>query len=255
MRLRTALFAASALLLVGAACSSDDGDEAATEDTASDDTASDDTTTDDTGGSEGGDAEEFCALLESDADVDPLTDEGQEMMAEIVANAPDELQEPIETLFGVFERLEGIDENDEEAFGEVFALMFDPEIIAATEEIEAWGVENCGLEEGFFTGEGDDLGGDDLDDSGDDDLGSVDSLQAWVDENDPDAEWADAVSTWASVNDGIFLNGELDVDLAMEACEAVFIWAEENDLDLEVTIGTFDNEDLVEGADGECQPA
>ena len=153
MRLRRVVVVAASLVVFGAACSSDGSDDAATEDDTSVPLATTGMNTTLPAGTGGADHDGFCALLANDAAFDPLTGEGQEQMAGVIDTAPDEVREPVEALAAMFERLGAIYDEDGDNVAAVYSLLLDPEIAAATEEFEAWGVENCGLEPGFYTGE------------------------------------------------------------------------------------------------------
>ncbi len=101
----------------------------------------------------GGDEQAFCELLSSEDEYDIDTPEGQEALKDALETAPDEIKGDMETIVDAFEELEGLDEDDPEAFGAAFGLVFDPEMLAAMANIEEYGVDNCGLEAGFMTGE------------------------------------------------------------------------------------------------------
>lgn len=265
MRFRSALIAASALVLLGAACSSDEPDEAATEDSAPSTTETTETTEDssDTTTTEAptdeDDAEGFCGLLgDDDIDLDPTTDEGQATMDEIRGVAPAELQDSIEFIFDTFSEFEDLDEDDPDAFAEVMALTFDPEFLAAIGELETYGVDECGFEPGFMDDDAGDF--DDMDDADpgtddEEDPGSLDALQAWIDDNHADAAWADAVMSWGMFNGSVSLGGDLGADDALEACEAVADWMTSIDAVEDIEITDTAGEVLAEGSDGECVAA
>lgn len=261
MRLGHLLIVASALLVLGAGCSSDEPEEASTDDSTT--STADTTDTPDGTGTPGGtdtttesptDADGFCALLgDDDIDLDPTTDEGLALMDEIREVAPAELQDPIAVIFGAFEQFEDLDEEDPDAFAEVMALMFDPEFIAAGEALEAYGVDECGFEAGFMD-TNDDLGDmDDADDQGtDDDPTSLDALQEWMDDNYADAAWLDVVVSWGMVNGSVSLGGEFEPAEATEACEAVAEWMVEVDAIEDIAVTDYDGVSVVEGSDGVC---
>lgn len=102
-----------------------------------------------------GDVDAFCDELrriDSDETVDE-EDEFDVVMAELERVrelAPSEIRSDIDVViekFGEFEQLEANSSGDEsEEFGAALALIFDPEFIAASENLEAFGVEECGLE-------------------------------------------------------------------------------------------------------------
>ncbi len=79
--------------------------------------------------------------------------------------APSEIRSDLDVVvdkFGEFEEFEANSSGDEaEEFGAALALAFDPEFIAAAENVEAFGVEECGLEPS--SDEGDEFSFDELD--------------------------------------------------------------------------------------------
>jgi hypothetical protein len=110
----------------------------------------------------GGSAEEFCAeieRLEAMPDSDDIT-ATLRAFTELRDTAPNgEIRDALDTLSGIVESLAGFDENDPEAFGAVFALLMDPEVIEAGELLEKFGEEECGIapsEDPGFTDANDD---------------------------------------------------------------------------------------------------
>lgn len=102
--------------------------------------------------------DEFCELmaeLEQDAsDMDDL--EALAMFTGVADQAPDpEVREAMQLFAGKIEELEGLDEDDPEAMGAAFALMMDPELTAATETINTYMTEVCGIDTGTDVGGGD----------------------------------------------------------------------------------------------------
>lgn len=137
---------AGALALLLAACGGDDGGS----------TASD---------------EEFCAELAALEEADAGGDGSDELDAEALAQlqdladrAPNEdLRTALETLGDIAEQMSDLDEDDPEAFGQVMALMFDPDVISAGETLDTYMVDVCGMEPDE-TGSG--ITGDDASDEG-----------------------------------------------------------------------------------------
>ena len=84
--------------------------------------------------------EEFCAKV---ADVEALgdaeTNSAESVAAvidELIDSAPnDELQDALRILQPIIAEIEGVDENDPDAFGKVMDLMMDPDVIKAGEVI------------------------------------------------------------------------------------------------------------------------
>jgi hypothetical protein len=128
--------------------------------------------------------EEFCeqleALEESEAELDGP--EAFALMGQLARRAPNaELREALSLFAGLAEQLEGLDEDDPEAIGIMFGIIFDPEFIAAAETLETYLSEVCG----FDTGDSGEFGGDfgsgvDGDGSAWDDLDSGELREALV---------------------------------------------------------------------------
>jgi hypothetical protein len=97
--------------------------------------------------------EEFCAkLVEIEASNAFNLDENdpemlQEMLtvfADLAQTAPtDELKKAFETMGPLIEKMSEIDENDPDALGEVMSMMFDPEVAAAGETLDAYSTDVC----------------------------------------------------------------------------------------------------------------
>lgn len=126
--------------------------------------------------------EAFCARLveleEQTSQLDP--DEADAaffgQLSALVAAAPnDQLRSALSTFGDIAQKLEGIDENDPEAFGEAFAIFFDPKVIAASETLETYLTDTCGIDTGSGIGDDDLDVGEDFDvDFGDLDLDGLD---------------------------------------------------------------------------------
>lgn len=107
------------------------------------------------GASAGDDTQAFCdALREADAqgeiDLDEDPDGGLARLREFRADAPPAIQGDIDVLIGKFEELNDLEAastgDDEEDFAAAFAIILDPAFVEATENVEAFGVDECGLE-------------------------------------------------------------------------------------------------------------
>ena len=108
---------------------------------------------DDDGGSAGGGSAlseaEFCAQLEAmeDSDADITDSEALAQLAALARSAPNsEMRSALNKFAEIAQELEGFDEDDPAAIGAAFALIFDPEVIAATETIESYLSDTCGIE-------------------------------------------------------------------------------------------------------------
>jgi len=94
--------------------------------------------------------EAFCAKLSSLDDLDPLSDDMSkltEIVEELADVAPSaELRDAVLTLTPMMTVLAELDENDPAAMSEMMEILTDPDVVAAGESIEEFGVETCGLE-------------------------------------------------------------------------------------------------------------
>lgn len=116
---------------------------------------------DDDGGAAGGGImsdQEFCDFV---AETEELPEEdGLEsiaMFAEVARRAPNqELRDALGKFAEIAEELEGLDEDDPESIGVAFGLMFDPEVMEASETVERYMVETCGVDPNEFGGDFDD---------------------------------------------------------------------------------------------------
>lgn len=109
----------------------------------------------DDGGSVGGGGagqlseQAFCAQLATmeDSDADITDAEAMAQLASLARQAPNaEMRAALGKFAEVAEELEGFDEDDPAALGAAFALIFDPEVMAAIESIETYLSETCGIE-------------------------------------------------------------------------------------------------------------
>ncbi len=133
------------------------------------------------GGSDGGgDTEAFCEQIReldaaSDAAEEDITATADEFDA-LIDDAPDELKDDLRIVVDAFAELDAIDEDDPEAFELFFELFQRPEFLEATETLEQFGIDECGLEPPAdtdapddVTSGADDVIGDDGADFGEDD--------------------------------------------------------------------------------------
>lgn len=216
-----------------------------------------------------GDVEAFCDLLREAEDDD--TDFGEDTeavlaeIAEMRALAPEELRDDIDVLAGVFEEFAEFDEDDPEAFGAIFGLFLRPDVLAATERLEEFGVETCGLEpsdssddfdfdEDFDVDEDFDFDFDfdedsdaDSDDVEEDGL-TLDTLQDEVEDRHGDESWAGKLSSWFMVNADVTVGpfGEdLTEDEAFAACDAISEIVLEFESNSEITVADRDGDAVV----------
>lgn len=91
----------------------------------------------------GGSSEAFCDQMTSLESVDEPTDE---QLDGLVADAPSAIKGDVETLVDTLGEFASIDEEDPESFTAAIELLDDPDFMEAAENIEAYGVDECGLE-------------------------------------------------------------------------------------------------------------
>jgi hypothetical protein len=183
----------------------------------------------------GGSAEEFCAELER-LEAMPETDDitaGLRAFAELRDTAPNgEIRDALDTLTQLIESLGEFDENDPDAFGAVFGLFADSEVMEAVESLETFGREECGIvpavDPGFTDAD------DDEDFSGNDGASIFDDVSAG-DLSDMVAAHLEAEGSTRMVSSSalsgagdhtlveVTLAGEGDVD-AIGLCLAVDSW-------------------------------
>ena len=103
------------------------------------------------GGSDGGgDTDAFCEQIRAlDAEDDVADDDiaaAAEQFEALIGDAPDEIADDLRIVVDAFAELDEIDEDDPEAFELFFELFQRPEFVEATETLEQFGVDECGLE-------------------------------------------------------------------------------------------------------------
>ena len=99
------------------------------------------------------DAEAFCERLRTleAGDAIDADEDVEAAMAEMQAlrdTAPAQIRDDLDTVLDVFRQMEELEPatDDEDAFGAVFALLLDPDFTAASDRLEQFGVDECGLE-------------------------------------------------------------------------------------------------------------
>lgn len=234
----------------------------------------------DGGGAQQGDAAGFCdqiVALEAAADQiegDSVDDESLDALRSLRDAAPDEVRDDMTVIIDVFEKLADIDENDPDSFEEVFGLLFDPAVVEAGENLEAYGVNECGLDPestdtdtdtdtdsdtgsgtaAGSTGSGidDALYDPNFDDPVDPNTVSIDGLKLYLDENHPDATWRTQLTSFSQFGDNLEAGG-IDVQSdALAICAALLAYATGISADAAVGVNTFsDNfEDEISIASG-----
>lgn len=170
---RRAVSVISAGLLCFSACSGSGGSSGASADSAADVATSieDDTaqpvdtadTTDDTGASD----VDFCAAISAIQSAEFELEEtfgpdARQLFTDVQASAPPEIADDVATVIATLDAIAALgismDENDPEAVDAAFEILLDPDYTDASENLEEFTSDACGI----------DLGDDDGDDDGDD---------------------------------------------------------------------------------------
>ena len=137
--------------------------------------------------------EQFCEYIATIEEAD-FEEEPDQILAAIdamVDRSPNkEMKGALQKLREAIVKMTSTDANNEEAFAEVMAMMFDPEMIAAGETIEKYSTEVCG-----FPAEGDTADGS-FDDSSTDETSGVPTGYIFDDMEAGDI--SDAVETYLS---------------------------------------------------------
>ena len=123
--------------------------------------------------------DEFCEMMaDMEGEAGDLDDpEAFALFGQIARQAPNaELRDAMVTIAEAFEELEGLDEDDPAAMLAVFALLGDAEFMEASETIERYMSEVCGIDTGSdfdddFFGDDDFEGNGAFDDDGDGESG------------------------------------------------------------------------------------
>ena len=197
----------------------------------------------------GGDQEAFCETLASSAEGPDLeSEEGIAAFRELIEVAPGEIRGDLDVLADAVERLEGLDENDPDAFEEFFTIALDPRVVSATENLEDYAVERCGLDPDNFDDDGEESGSDPLEVDADLGVVSVDGIQAHLDAEYTGAEWVDEINGWS-----VFMGRRVEVqgddlaDDALVACEAILGYATGIDPEATVKVSDFSGNDFATG--------
>lgn len=171
----------------------------------------------------------FCEALRElaeDQDDDVEADQLLEGTERLRDTAPEELRDEVDVLVRFARRLSELDLEDDDpaAIGEMLELVMDPQVMAATTAIEAYSIENCGIDL--------DSGGD----PGDPDLPALPELPGSpqapgdvdIDLDDIDAVEDAATSagaTWPAKISGTSI--QMDREVALLADEAAGLTVEE----------------------------
>lgn len=279
------LVAVGAIALVAACGGSDDASEssvpvdteAATDEAGGEDEPVATTEGTDAASDDGADSDNqaFCEqvrMLDETSDNDLGT--VSELYDELIASAPDEVRDDLQVVADAFVELEGVDEDDPDSFAVILEVFSRPEIVEASENLERFGVEECGL----VSDDGSDLeidAGEDSDDSIDDDAAedtgdtadtddaddddpydeefwgpiidgelSIPGLKQHLDVNHAESGWFDIVNGYTVEGESVVgVNGPLGPDDGVPLCEAILEYA--GPLSPEVTITVEDDAGVV----------
>jgi hypothetical protein len=193
----------------------------------------------DTTSSVDADPAEFCDQLTA-LEAASEGDVNEEDLASLSENPPAEIREDVVVLVGVLEQLVGLDEDDPAAFETAIELMFDPAVIEAGENLEAFGVSYCGLVASPLS---------DSNDSVDPNAASIEGLQKYLDETHADAPWRSQLSLFTDSGNGLGVGGlNIEPD-AIAICEAVLDYASGFRPDVVVGVTNLEEEYSGEGVE------
>jgi hypothetical protein len=193
----------------------------------------------DTTSSVDADPAEFCDQLTA-LEAASEGDVNEEDLASLSENPPTEIREDVVVLVGVLEQLVGLDEDDPAAFETAIELMFDPAVIEAGENLEAFGVSYCGLVASPLS---------DSNDSVDPNAASIEGLQKYLDETHADAPWRSQLSLFTDSGNGLGVGGlNIEPD-AIAICEAVLDYASGFRPDVVVGVTNLEEEYSGEGVE------
>ncbi len=234
--------------MAGACASSDDGaGDGAGDDGATSTTATTAPTVTSEPEDEEGDPTAFCDRVEvfDDLDTDDtISTEAVDEFDELAAMAPEEVSEDLAVLAELFRTLSETDVDDEEAFAEMMALVLDPEVLAASEAVEAYVLDECGID--IAADDSDDS--DDSDDTPDGDALGLDAFDAFLDDAGGADSWRDEVvgtsisSTGDDADVTIDFPAGIDSGTAVDACDAAaaYFGSVVSELTVTVTVGGAD---------------
>ena len=222
------------------------------------------------GGSERGrDTQAFCDQIRAiDADDDAAGDDLAAAAAEfeaLIDDAPDEIEDELRVVTDAFAELAELDEDDPEVFELFFELLQRPEFVEATEALEQFGVDACGLDPATDTDTPDEVppdaeevadGGGDADDGAvktttvpgdpydeafwgpiDPDEISIPGIEQHLDVNYPDDGWFGGSLSGSSISEGdVTVFAELEGDDAVRLCDAVLEYAGAIEPDVSVRV-------------------
>ena len=207
------------------------------------------------------DPDEVCDLIEELNETDDNDiDRAGELLGEISDAAPADMEDDWYVLRDAFDQLSALGESDDD-IAESLEIVTDPDFIEAADNIDTFAEDECGIDLG--------LGEDDLDTGGvtddtvstgtgteDDDPTSIDSVQAYLQENYGTEMWwpvIDDATSWGSTGTGDSVEWEiilsstttLDAPDAIAACDALADYLDTYEDALEVTVAIKGSDEVV----------
>jgi hypothetical protein len=113
-------------------------------DTASTGESSDETTPPDSASGDGDFCDQIRELAADESDDGDIASAVDDLEA-LAEDAPDDVRADLDTIIGAFSELEDLDETDPDSFLQFLEVFERPEVIEASEDLERYGVEECGL--------------------------------------------------------------------------------------------------------------
>ncbi|BAN03933.1 hypothetical protein YM304_36190 [Ilumatobacter coccineus YM16-304] len=228
--------------------------------------------------------EEFCEMIrtadeQDDVDLGDDFDAGIAQLEEIRDAAPSAVRDDIDVLIGKFQEMEDLEAastgDDEADFAAAFEIILDPEFIAASERLEQFGVDECGLppsdDDGFSITESDDdadsgpveapVSEDGLiteaanvpdplfdpffdDDVVDPAVVSIDGAQYFLDVNHTDAPWRTRLGSWSNGNSEFGVGGvDITEPEALEICAAMQTYLSSLDFSGAIVVNSYSQDD------------
>ena len=174
--------------------------------------------------------------------------------------APAGLRDDVATLRSVVGELAALDGSDPASVDRALGIVLRPEVLAASEAIDTYAKQRCGVDLGMTSGDAESPGSSGMDaaatGSGDIDLEDVDAVRT----ANGSASWSDKLTSTTILNDtDVTLAADdasaLTADEALAACRAVRAALVAINSRVVVTIRSGGTAVAVAPADGECAPA
>jgi hypothetical protein len=209
----------------------------------------------------------FCAELRSleDLDLDSDPKGALARFEEVSAQAPPELAEPMATMQEALTTMAELDPDDPASLGRMFEVFLDPQVLAATEQINAYAREQCGFDLGLDEGAdgGTDggviipsTGGDDTTTTDPaDDPTSIDAVQTHLEATYPNGTWVEALeggASWTVFNDSwvvqSFGDTPMSTSAAIDLCNAIRDYLDGETTGFDISVQDAEGTDLATGS-------